>query len=156
MKQTAICSLDPMFPFIYEYPQMGLITYTQSASPAASHLFVSPHNTNDHSLAGIYGTFVIFYIYPLRLLLSRLIIVPCDDVHSRRLPLLQPPRVVFGYRRGDQGDEYDKNNNPLLIHAAKAQQLVVPSCTPLQCLEQEGAGRQSPLHVINHITERKS
>lgn len=48
--------------------------------------------------------------------------------------LLQPPRVVFGYRRGDRGDEDDKNNNPLLIHAAKAQQLVVPGRTPLWCV----------------------
>lgn len=52
--------------FIYEYPQTGG-DYT-----AASHLFVSPC---DRPLTGIYGTPVIFYIYPLRLLPSRLIII---------------------------------------------------------------------------------
>lgn len=122
----AVFSLDPMFLFIYEYPRTGPITltHTDCTSPAASHLFVSPH---DHRLAGIYGTLVIFYIYPLRLLLSRLIIVLCDHLLPRswHQALLQPQRNVFGYCRGDQGDEHDKNNNPLLIHVAKAQQLVV-------------------------------
>lgn len=115
-----------------------------------------PHH---HSLAGICGTLVIFYIYPLRLLLPRMIIVPCGNVHSRprRLTLLQPTRVVFGCRGGDQGDVHDKNNNPLLIHAAKAQQLARPSFTLLQCVcvcvccRKGQGGNPTPLHKSHKI-----
>lgn len=64
MKQTVIWSLDPMFLFIYEYPQMGLITRTHTVClPSCLSLIRVPY-TEDHSLAGIYGTLVIFYIYP--------------------------------------------------------------------------------------------
>lgn len=49
----------------------------------------------DHSLAGICGTRVIFYIYPLRLLLSRLIIILRDDIHSPWHPLSCSLRELF-------------------------------------------------------------
>lgn len=79
-------------------PNWADYTDTQSASSAASQLFVYPCN---HSLASIFGTPVIFYIYPLRFL-SRLIIVLHADILTHRwhplcsLPL-QPQRNVFGY-----------------------------------------------------------
>lgn len=82
MGQTAICSLDLMFPFIYEYPQMGLVihshTHTHSLPPQLPLTYLCP--PTDHSLAGIYGTLVICYIYPLRLL-SILIVILCEEVH---------------------------------------------------------------------------
>lgn len=132
--QEAESNLQPWpdVPFIYEYPQMGLHDYTHvNTHTLTSQLplaYLCP--TTDHWLASIYGTLVIFYIYPARLLLSRLIIILCDDVCSPwRLLLLKPLRVVFGDCLGDQGDEYDKNNNPLLTHAAEAQQLAAAICS---------------------------
>lgn len=54
---TPVWSLDPVFLFIYEYPQMGLITRTltqrKTASPAASHLFASPVITHSQASAAL-------------------------------------------------------------------------------------------------------
>lgn len=102
-------------------PNWADYTDTKSASSAASQLFVYPCN---HSLASIYGTLVIFYIYPLRFL-SRLIsvLLYADILTHLWHPLgslLQPQRNVFGYW------SMTKIIIHFLIRAALAQQLASP------------------------------
>ena len=81
----------PNVPFYLWIPPNGTDytrTHTQSVSPAASHLFVSPTQKITHWQAST--ALLLFSIFTLRLLLSRLIITPCDDVPSRPRRLVSP------------------------------------------------------------------
>ena len=124
---------------------MRALTYVHSVPPQLPLTYLCP--AADHTLTNIYGTLVIYYIYPPRPLMSRLISIPCDAcLFCSHL------EVVFGDCRGERvgDDEYDKNINPLSMHAAKAQQLAVPICVPLVfvCVRRRrrrGEGRPPPL-----------